>query len=200
MRSETMYSQLNFDLSSAIDLSPVAGRAVEICGNFEVGASTFGFNVFKSATGEGKIYYNPSSGEIIADFSGLNRLVNDNNVYNGIYSCPLPVRPAEGESLKINIFLDHSIVDIFVNDRYATSIRVFPTDADANGIEAYSDSTTRVTDLKAWVLDSHNSGVATISQGNTNSEIYNLHGMKIDSASQINGIYISNGKKILGHN
>lgn len=197
MRSEVMFSQSNFDLSAPIDLSPVSGRAVEICGNFEAGASAFGFNIFKSAAGEGKIYYNPSSGEIIADFSGLNRLKNDNGVYDGIYRCPLPVRPAEGESLKMNIFIDHSIVDIFINDRYATSIRVFPTDTDANGIEAFSDSTTKVSDLKAWVLDAGASGVASVSQSSANGNFYDLNGLKLKSISQSNGLYIANGKKHL---
>ncbi len=197
MRSETMFSQSNFDLSSILDLSPVSGRAVEICATFEVGSSAFGFNVFKSAAGEGKIYYNPSTGEIIADFSGLKRLVNDNGVYDGVYRCPLPVRPAVGETLKMNIFLDHSIVDIFINDRYATSIRVFPTEADANGIEAYADSTIKVTDLKAWTLEGNGSGVASISQNEANDVIYSLDGMKLSSKTQSNTIYITNGKKHL---
>ena len=37
------------------------------------------------------------------------------------------------------MFFDHSILDIFVNDRYATSIRVFPYDISANGCEFYVD-------------------------------------------------------------
>ncbi len=197
LRSETMYSQAGFDLSGVVDLAPVSGRAVEICGIFEVSASAFGFNVFKSASGEGKIYYNPASGELIADFSGIQRLINDSRTYNGVYRCPLPVRPTEGENLKINLFIDHSIVDIFINDRWATSIRVFPTDKDANGIEAYSDSTTKVTDLKAWVLDTNSNGVASISQSESNTAIFNLQGMQLDSTTKSEGIYIQNGKKHL---
>ncbi len=198
LRSSTMFSRTDFDLSGVVDLSPVSGRAVEICGTFEAGSSPFGFKVFKSSAGEGKVYYNPVAGEIIADFSGLNRLVNDNGVYDGVYRCPLPIKPAQGEALKINIFIDHSILDIFINDRWATSIRVFPTDEDANGIEAFSDSTTKVADLKAWILESNSTGVSAISQDASSAEIYTLQGLKVSPKEANNsGIYIQNGKKRL---
>lgn len=205
LRGETMYSQSAFDLAGTADLSPVAGRSVEICGTFEVGASSFGFNVFKSSSGEGKIYYNPASGEIIADFSGINRIINDNGVYDGIYRCPLPVKPTNGDLMKINVFIDHSIVDIFVNDRYATSIRIFPTDTDADGIEAFADSIVKVNDLKAWVLEGHGAGVKSIwNDTATDSNFYNLQGVKVaDDYSTGNlstGIYINCGKKIFVRN
>ncbi|MDE6553289.1 MAG: GH32 C-terminal domain-containing protein [Muribaculaceae bacterium] len=200
LRGETMFAQDSFGLSGVLDLSPVTGRSVEICGTFEVGASAFGFNVFKSSTGQGKIYYNPASGELIADFSGLIRLKNDNGVYDGIYRCPLPVKPTNGEQLKVNVFIDHSILDIFVNDRWATSIRVFPTDTDADGIEVFADSTVKVADLKAWILDAANgSGVESVRTDHVgNPDTYNLHGMTMSSTETLPaGLYISNGKKVL---
>lgn len=200
LRGETMFEQSSFDLSGAIDLSPVAGRSVELCGTFEVGATPFGFNVFKSATGEGKIYYNPSSGEIIADFSGLQRISNDGGVYDGIYRCPLPAKPTNGESLKINVFIDHSILDIFINDRWATSIRVFPTDADADGIEVFADTTVKVAELKAWTLDaSGGNAVESVWRDSIgNDRIYNLQGICLPSSEPLSsGLYIADGKKVL---
>jgi beta-fructofuranosidase len=63
----------------------------------------------------------------------------------------------------MNIFIDHSIVDIFINDRWATSIRVFPTDTDANGIEAFADGAVQVKQLNAWALSKQgNSGIRDI--------------------------------------
>lgn len=199
LRGETMFAKDSFELSGTIDLSPVSGRSVEICGTFEVGASPFGFKVFKSSTGEGKIYYNPASGEIIADFSGIQRITNDNGVYDGVYRCPLPVKPSDGETLKVNVFIDHSILDIFVNDRWATSIRVFPTATDADGIEAYSDSTVRVRELKAWILDAANGNAAESvwNDPSGNHDLYNLQGMRLPSAEGSSGILISNGRKFL---
>lgn len=200
LRGETMFEQSSFDLSGAIDLSPVAGRSVELCATFEVGSTPFGFNVFKSSTGEGKIYYSPVSGEIIADFSGLQRISNDGGVYDGIYRCPLPAKPTNGEYLKINVFIDHSILDIFINDRWATSIRVFPTDADADGIEVFADTTVKVAELKAWTLDaSGDNAVKSVwSASAGNDRIYNLQGMRLPSSDPFSsGLYIADGKKVI---
>lgn len=209
MRSSAMYSRTDFTLSGVESLTPVEGRSAEIYGIFEVGTTPFGFNIFKSGSASGTITYNPASGELIADFSSLSRLVNDGGVYDGIYRCPLPVRPAQGDSMKINVFIDHSIIDIFVNDRYATSIRVFPTDPEANGIEVFADGTVNVKDLKSWILDvnADSSGIYNIYDNNfgVNDEdsVYTISGAKISNSSGStqsrlpSGIYISNGEKFI---
>ena len=100
----------------------------------------------------------------MAAFSSLTRLINDGGVYDGVYRCVLPQRPRRGSDLKINVFVDHSIVDIFVNDSWATSIRVFPTDNNADGVEVFSNNTVKVKELKAWILDpkASSSGVEDI--------------------------------------
>lgn len=153
LRTSTLFSKNDFEISGVLDLAPVDGREVEICGTFEIGTSEFGFNIFKSATSEAKILYHPISGELTVDFSNLTRMPNDKWAYDGIYRCILPEKPAIGEKLKLNIFIDHSILDIFINDKWATSIRVFPTDENADGIEVWSTTSTKVQDLKAWKLD-----------------------------------------------
>ena len=77
----------------------------------------------------------------------------DGGVYNGVYTLPMPEFLRRGTDLKLNVFVDHSILDIFVNDRWASSIRLFPTDAQALGIEAFSSNgTTAVKSLQAWTL------------------------------------------------
>ena len=160
----TASSRADFDLDGTLDLSPVSGRAVELCGTFTVGTTPFGFNIFKNSAAKGSITYNPATGEIVADFSSLTRLINDGGVYDGVYRCVLPQRPRRGSDLKINVFVDHSIVDIFVNDSWATSIRVFPTDNNADGVEVFSNNTVKVKELKAWILDpkASSSGVEDI--------------------------------------
>lgn len=209
LRTSVLFAQSNFELNGTQDLQPVSGRSVEICGTFEVGTSVFGFNIFKKGNSAGVISYNPVTGELIVDFSSLSRLSNDEGVYDGVYRCPLPERLAIGSDLKINVFIDHSILDIFVNDKWATSIRVFPTEADANGIEAFSSSAVKVKDLKAWLLSVDDvTGINPIWPDNKNNQyvdVYNLQGMKIlsDVSTEFvtkivqKGIYIIDGKKIL---
>lgn len=209
MRSSTKFSKTSFDLDGNMTLDPVKGRAVEICGVFEVGSSPFGLKIFKNSSAEGNITYNTSTGEFTVDFSRLNRLINDGGVYNGIYKCSLPEFQARGSEFKLHIFIDHSIVDIFINDRWATSIRVFPTDTDADGIEAFSTSgVVKVKSLDAWVLDpSSNASVDGIIGDQAKDQpidVYNLSGIKVKSGVTIaeaadnlpRGIYIAGGKKI----
>ena len=212
LRTTTTFTRTGFDLNGTLDLSPVSGRSVEICGTFEVGASDFGFHIFKSGSAEAVVSYTPATGELVADFSALPRLTNDAGVYDGVYRCILPERPAVGSELKINIFIDHSILDIFVNDKWATSIRVFPTEADANGIEAFASATTRVKELNAWILEgqSASSGIESVvsdrvDSGSARVDVFNLQGMKVRAnvprevaAENLpNGFYIIGGQKVL---
>lgn len=212
LRTATLFSRNSFELNGTLDLSPVNGRSVEICGTFEVGTTDFGFNIFKNGNAAAVISYDPASGELIADFSALPRLTNDEGVYNGIYRCPLPEKPTIGSTLKINLFIDHSILDIFINDKWATSIRVFPTEAEANGVEVFSSSTLKIKVLKAWILaaNSTESGIDSVwsdnkSQTNNYVDVFNLQGIKIRSnvARDIvtenlpNGVYIVGDKKVI---
>lgn len=85
------------------------------------------------------------------------RLINDANSFSGLYQSVLPQKPAVGETMRIHIFIDHSIMDIFVNNQYAFSIRIFPTDTNAEDIEAFSDGgTTRAIPYKGLKLGSVN--------------------------------------------
>ncbi len=209
MRTSTMYAQRDFNLSGEISLNPVEGRMVELCGVFEVGTGEFGFNIFKSGNSKAKIYYNPTSGELVADFSSIARLINDGGVYDGIYRCPLPEKPVQGSELRINVFIDHSIIDIFVNERWATSIRVFPTEESADGVEAFATTETKVREMQAWILnpDGGGTGIDNVwNDGlkNDKVDVYNLQGVKIRSNTDVkeattglsSGLYIVGNSKV----
>ena len=153
MRTGGKYSRADFDLNGAEPLAPVSGRKVELCGEFVVGSGDFGFNLFKHGDKQVKLYYSWAENKLTVDASGIDRWVNDGGVYDGKYGSTLPRSIAKGEVLKIHAFIDHSIMDVFVNDTWAFSMRLFPTDAEADGIEAFADGTTHVNKLEAWVLD-----------------------------------------------
>jgi beta-fructofuranosidase len=168
-------------LNGSESLSPVNGREAELLGVFTVGNNPFGLKIFKNGSADATITYNPSTGMLTADFSRLNRWANDTNSYNGVYSCSLPEFQTAGSELKLNVFIDHSVVDIFINDRWATSIRVFPTDTDANGIEVFSDGAVDVKQVNAWTLSkSAQSGISNVVADRPSDEgpvsIYDLSG------------------------
>ncbi|MDE7159482.1 MAG: GH32 C-terminal domain-containing protein [Muribaculaceae bacterium] len=157
--ASTSWTSAAFDLDSNLNLDPVKGRRLEILGKFTLGSSAFGFNFLKGSSGQASLTYTPSSNELTVDLTGLRRLVNDGHSYDGLYTCRLPQRPAAGEEMTLQLFLDGSILDIFVNDRWATSIRLFPTGDETGDVEVFSrGGTTRVNSLSAWVLESDGSG------------------------------------------
>ena len=170
--SETAYSMVNQDISTTLALSPVSGKALEIDGNFIVGgASKFGYNVRKSEGNYISVYYTPSGNKITVDARNCARLINDAGSYNGLYESVLPQTMNTGDILNLHVFMDHSIMDIFVNNTFAFSIRIFPTETNAGEAEVFSEGgTTSVSNLNAWKLDP-STGHTGISLPKLNSDI-----------------------------
>ncbi|HOV83804.1 MAG TPA: DUF4960 domain-containing protein [Paludibacteraceae bacterium] len=177
MRDNTIsYNLSNQNLIGSKPLYPVTGKAVEIEGIFTISSNQnqrFGFVVRKSGESGIKIFYETSSNKFIVDARNINRLSNDKWLYNGLYESELPETFSPGENLKMNIFIDHSIMDIFLNDKWAFSIRIFPTDANSDGIEVFSEgSDTFVNSLKAWKLFSSSNTNLIMSTQNDSVKIY----------------------------
>lgn len=210
LRSSVSASMQAFELSGSHSLSPVSGRHAELLATFKIGDSPFGFRIFDNGSSAAKVYYNPATGEIIADFTAIERWNNDGGAYGGIYRMPLPERPAAGSELKINLFIDGSILDIFVNDRWAQSIRVFPQSENADGISVYADGKVSVSSLQAWTAKSGNSAVDGIGDDRTDNvsalvDVYDISGRLVRAgvcrASAADGldsgVYVIDGKKVM---
>lgn len=136
-------------LDGAMSLNPVRGRQAEVCAVFKVGDSSFGLNFLKDAKGRGgSLTYNPATCELKLD---VRRLVGEGYGMKEA-SFRLPVAPAKGEEFKLHVFIDHSVMDVFVNDRYATSFRVFPENMGHDLIEVFSNGPTTLQSLEAYLL------------------------------------------------
>jgi beta-fructofuranosidase len=62
---------------------------------------------------------------------------------------PLELKP--GEPLKLRVFVDKSVVEVFANDRQAVMRRIYPTRTDSVGVVLFSEGgSSRLTKLKAW--------------------------------------------------
>ncbi len=210
MRSDVKASLSSLDLDGVRALDPVEGRHAEVLASFKVGTVPFGFRIFDNGSTAAKIYYNPATGELIADFTEIERWNNDAGSYAGIYRMALPERPAAGSDLKINLFVDGSILDIFVNDRWAQSIRVFPQSEAAVGISVYADGEVRLNSLEAWTFRPGNSPVVDIlddQSGNAFSlvDVYDISGRLVRSgvsrdlstSGLDSGLYVIDGKKVM---
>ena len=171
MRSETSFMMTDFDLTAEKDLDPVQGRSLELSAKFVVGNGDFGFSFLGNGDKKVTLTYQPNSGMLSLDMSGINRLFND-GVFGGVYNYALPTPVAMGEEMTLKVFVDHSIIDIFVNDNYAASVRVFPRDVDAVKATAFAkNGSVKMTSLEAYVLDETRvaSGISSaVSEAETN--------------------------------
>ncbi|MCR4959017.1 MAG: GH32 C-terminal domain-containing protein [Prevotella sp.] len=181
-------------LNGSESLSPVAGRHLEMQGEFTVGSAPCGFRFLKAGDRQASLSYDPATGILTLDYTTLARVSTD----GGKWSAALPRKVSSGERLLLHVFFDGSIADIFVNDTWAFSVRLFPTDAQAVEAEVFADGPTAVS-AKAWVLDAGQaeSGIdATLNDRacTTDGWCCDLLGRHLSSAPQ-KGLYLKNGKK-----
>lgn len=156
------YMQTDFDLSGRQALSPVEGRQYEVMLSFINDTTPIGIDFFKSSRGKATLKWDPAAAQVTVDMTSMPRLHNDDWSFKGVYASNLPEPVAKGQEMTLRMYVDHSIADVFVNDKWAFSVRLFPTDADADGLEAFADGSARVTRLEAWTLTApEGSGVAS---------------------------------------
>ena len=169
MRTSTTVSR-NLTLNGTESLAPVSGRQIELLGEFTVSEGKMGFNFLKSGDNKVSLTYDAASGNLTLDMTTLNRTSNDGGVYNGIYTAALPKRVVAGEVLKLHVFLDGSILDIFVNDNWAYSVRIFSNDAAHVEAEAFATSATPAR-INAWMLDPTISATTVVGDVNGDGEV-----------------------------
>lgn len=210
MRGEGM-STGAFDLNGTRTLEKIDSRHAEARMEFTAGSTTSaGFRFFKGG-GEGRVAIE-NGRTLTVDLTDLSRLINDGGAYNGIYTCALPSPMKDGEQAVLHVFFDGSVVDVFVNDRWATSLRVFPTASDISGLEAFSTGAVKVKSLEAWNLTAGGAGIGEITADNDPADnvvnVYTLDGMRllqgVDSAEALDtlpaGAYIVGNRKVLKRN
>ena len=198
MRTETSYTK-DFALNGIESLAPVSGWQIELLGEFTIASGTCGFNFLKTGSKQVSLTYDADNGNLTLDMTSLDRTVND-GVYGGVYSVALPKKVVLGEKLKLHIFLDGSIADIFVNDTWAYSVRIFPNDAAQVEAEAFATAQMQAS-LKAWKLDAKMStGIHQAKSQNLidDNQVYDLQGRRLNNAPH-KGIFIQGGCKIVNY-
>ena len=154
LRSDTAVIVEQQTLSGDLTLAPVRGHEVEVEASFTVSESAFGIKILQNEE-NGKacrVYYNPAKGQFVMDCANVARRSNDEGGFSGIYRSELPHPLQPGDTLKLHLFFDHSVLDIFINDRWASSIRIFPTNAAADGVSLFADGDTQLISARAWKM------------------------------------------------
>ena len=66
-----------------------------------------------------------------------------------------PVCLAKDEPLELRVFVDRSVVEVFVNGRQCVAVRVYPEREDSVGVRLRSQGvTTSLLSLDAWQMQS----------------------------------------------
>jgi beta-fructofuranosidase len=95
-----------------------------------------------------RIWYNLERGQLVLDRS-LSSL--DSEVDHENHTAPLAL--AVGELLRLQIFLDGSVIEVFANDRFTITSRIYPTKADAIGIGLFAEQTSGLaTRVDSWQM------------------------------------------------
>ena len=127
----------------------MAGDSCELALEIEVGtAQRCGLKVRASSDGEEEtlLYYDADKKELVFDSTRSGR-----EGRKVVERAPFALKP--GEPLKLRVFVDKSVVEIFANDRQAIGRRVYPARPDSLGVVLFAlGGPARVTALTAWNL------------------------------------------------
>lgn len=129
-------------------LEDISGDMVEIKLEIEPGsADKYGIKVRKTSDGEEKtvIFYDGAKGELKAD-----RTKTQRNKNQGIQGGSLDLR---GENLKLRIFIDKSLIEVYANKRKSLTTRAYPARLDAKELEIWADGDVKVLSMEVWKMN-----------------------------------------------
>lgn len=127
-----------------------SGTALEILAEFEHPTAPVGVIVRASPDlAEATIlYYDPTTQEVIFDRENSSL---DAASTKGRYSSPISLAPSE--PLRLNVFIDGSLVEAFVNDRLQLTGRVYPTREDSVHVGVFVEGgAARMRSMDVWKL------------------------------------------------
>jgi beta-fructofuranosidase len=129
-------------------LSNVSGNSIELYMEMEIGeAKQAGVKVCASPDGQEQtpVYYDAAEKMLKIDPSKSSLGEGPKSVEAG----PFGLR--SGEPLKLRVFVDKSVVEVFANDRQAVMRRIYPTRKDSLGVVLFSKGgPAMVTRIQAW--------------------------------------------------
>ena len=130
-------------------LEGVAGDSCELGIEIEVGAAQrCGLKVRASTNGEEEtlLYYDAEKKELVFDSTRSGK-----EGRKVVERAPFALKP--GEPLKLRVFVDKSVVEVFANDRQAIGRRVYPARNDSLGVSLFaSGGTAHFKTVKAWEM------------------------------------------------
>lgn len=133
-----------------LPVNGVAGNSLELKIEMEsADASHFGVKVCASPNGKEKtsIFYDAEEKLLKVD----TRRSGPDDTPKAVEAAPFELKP--GERLKLRVFVDKSVVEVFANNRQAIARRIYPSRQDSVGVRLFSNGgDAQVRSLKAWKI------------------------------------------------
>ena len=128
----------------------VAGNSLELQVEIEsTEASRFGVKVCASPEGQEStpVFYDAEEKLLKVD----TRRSGPDDTPKAVEEAPFELKP--GERLKLRVFVDKSVVEVFANSRQAIARRIYPSRRDSVGVRVFSTGgDARVHSLKSWKI------------------------------------------------
>ena len=146
----------DFAVQSGADLAidGIGGNSFELYIEMESSeASEYGVKVCVSPDGQEKtaVFYDAAENKLKVD----THKSGPADTPKGIEAGPLALK--EGERLKLRVFVDKSVVEVFANSRQAVMRRIYPSQPDSVGVCLFSTGgTTQVHTLQSWNISPSN--------------------------------------------
>jgi beta-fructofuranosidase len=150
------FKKEGFEVPADADLAidGVNGNSIELAIDMESSdASAYGVKVCVSPDGEEEtvISYDASEGELKIDTQESGPEDTPKTVEAG------PFELKDGERLKLRVFVDKSVVEVFANGRQAVMRRIYPAQANSLGVSLFSSGgTTQVHTFESWHISPSN--------------------------------------------
>jgi len=149
--AHTAVSETKLPANKEIVLSGISGNAMEIDLTLDpMDASAIELNVLRSPGKEEytRITFYRDGGYLNRDYSGpaiRTSAISIDNLHSSVsdkvdFRIPetVDVQIKEGELVRLHIFIDRSIVEVFINDRQCVALRAYPERDDSNGVSIIS--------------------------------------------------------------
>ena len=128
-------------------------QSTEILAKFDKitqGTNKYGLRIASSKDGSEKteVYYDKTKKQVVVDksFSTIRKDGEGPLILRGNYD-----EAAFGEPKEFHIFIDHSVVEVFINNAAAFSVRIYPNNNDSDNLAVISDGSVSGS-IKAWKL------------------------------------------------
>ena len=170
-RDHRQSGAVDLPADQSVTLDAAGGEHVELIATLEPGkAQRVGLRVRADAAGRQftGIYYEPAGGRLVIDMShsttrgdvcypegpiGFVGMNNVADIKNPRQTVEAPLTLAPGEPLRLRVFIDGPVIEVFANDRQAMAQQVFP-DGAAPLVQAFAEGgQARLTGLECWRMD-----------------------------------------------